>query len=115
MVILLGAGAGVVLLYFWITGQWFAALLATPGGIFLGTLIAVSHELPAPWSPPVKVAIILGFTALAWVPFCVRAKMAEDRKRHFSGYQVRPIQRQDEPFNSRETLRLAKHRIEPHI
>lgn len=72
---------GLVAFYFWVIGHWFAAVVATPGAVLLGSLIIALRDMQPLYSTPEKAMIIGVCVAIAWGPFAIRHFAAEQAAR----------------------------------
>lgn len=81
MVYLIGGLLAVVLLYFWLMGHWFASVLATPVGLFLGVLFCSMAPVHEPYPGHVQLALLGGGIGLAWLPFALRRFAREQQVR----------------------------------
>ena len=91
--------AGIVWLYFWLKGNWFAAILGMPIGAYLFLMIRGMGLRPGDSFTELTLAglVLCGFLIPA-APFCLRQAIAEDRARK----NVRGIalnKQQDARFN----------------
>ena len=95
----LGLLAGIVWLYFWLKGNWFAAILAMPLGAYLFLMFRAMGLRPGDTFTELTWAgLVLCGILIPAAPFTIRHEITEDRARkRISGVTLN--KQQDARFN----------------
>ena len=103
VVAIVGVLLGLVLLYFWLKGHWFAAVVAMLGGFWIGMAIAAAPAPQNPHSPEASFFITMLGGAIAWIPYAIhRANRRQPAAPIIAPQPIAGISlvSRDAPFNS---------------